>query len=530
MRRLAFLAIVLTAAVGTAAEPAPDVSAHKPKFITEYNLPGMDKKVSLDVIDAMDVVDLIKFLAVKGTLNVVVGKDVGGSSKIMLKDVALGEALEIVLAANGLAYEIRGNIIKVMSDKEYRDQYGEGFYERKQAKVIDLKYGTPSKIAIMLGEVKSSVGKIVHDDGTGTLVLIDTPEKIREMEDVIRQSELPTVSRVMPTVTTNIVLQYAKVEDVEAQITPLLSKEIGQVRSDKRTKTLIVTDLPNILVKVANLIASFDREQKQVFIEAKIVEVQLSDEFSMGVRWDHVFQGLNPRFALESSGLFPLLLDATSPRGQLSYHTIAAGGDLNAVVQALATVGDTKVLSNPHVAVLDGQEAVIKVITTQPYAELSFESGTTNVVGKTYKFVDVGVTLAVTPRINDNGFITVGIKPEVSSILGFYDDPTGQGKQGVPVVKKSTAETSVVVKDSVTIVIGGLIQEKKVKTISKIPLLGSIPLLGMLFRSEGTSLVNAETIVLMTPHIVDGTRGFAPAKHQKKALKGEAGFTGVDMP
>jgi type II secretory pathway component GspD/PulD (secretin) len=483
-------------------------------MITDYALTNLDRLVSLDVIEPMEVADLLKFLALKGDLNVIVGREVAGTTKLMLKEVALGEALEIVLAANGLAYEVKGNIIKVMTDKEYRELHGEGFYERKQAKIIELKYASPKNVALILAEIKSSIGKIVADDVTGTLVLIDTPEKILEMEAVIRKAELPTIQRQMPTVTTNFVLQYAKVEDLEPQVTPMLTRDVGQVHGDKRTKTLIVTDLPHIIARIAHVVAAFDVVKKQVFIEAKIVNVRLSDEFKMGVNWDYLFQGLDPRFSLSAASQFPLLdLADKARRGTLTYHTIAAGNDVNSVIEALQSVGDTKLLSNPHIAVLDGEEASIKVIQQQPYAELQFESGSTNVVGKTYKFIDVGVTLGVTPRINEQGFITVDIKPDVSSIIGTYDTAGGQG---VPIVKKSVAETSVSVKDGVTIIIGGLIDEVDTKETVGLPLLSRIPFLGALFRTTITVKQNSELIVLLTPRIVTGDRFFERSKDIKK--------------
>lgn len=522
MRRITFLMAILAAlAGGVRADSAVAANAvHQPKTITEYALTNLDKLVSLDVIEPMEVADLLKFLALKGDLNVIVGREVAGTTKLMLKDVALGEALEIVLAANGLAYEVKGNIIKVMTDKEYRELHGEGFYERKQAKIIELKYASPKNVALILAEIKSSIGKIVADDVTGTLVLIDTPEKIIEMEAVIRKAELPTIQRQMPTVTTNFVLQYAKVEDIEPQIAPMLTKELGQVRSDKRSKTLIVTDLPHIIAKVAHVVESFDGVKRQVFIEAKIVNVRLSNEFRMGVNWDYLFQGLDPRFSLSAVSQFPLLdLANNAQQGILTYRTIAAGNDVNTVIKALQTVGDTKLLSNPHIAVLDGEEASIKVIQQQPYAELQFESGSTNIVGKTYKFIDVGVTLGVTPRINEQGFITVDIKPDVSSIIGSYDTASGQG---VPIVKKSVAETSVSVKDGVTIIIGGLIDEVETKETVGLPLLSRIPFLGALFRTTTTVKQNSELIVLLTPRIVTGDRFYERSKDVKKLPRSAA--------
>lgn len=542
--REGLVVVTLLASAGAvlAQSPATNALDRKPRLLTEYGLPGLDKKISLDMPDAMDVVDLIKFLAVKGELNIIIGREVAGTSKLMLKDVTLGDALEIVLAANGLAYEIKGNIVKVMTDKEYRDLHGEGFYERKQAKIIELKYAKPGNMAQLLENIKSSLGKIVFDNDTGTLVLIDTPEKIKEMEEVIRKAEIPTVQRIMPTITTNFVLQYATVEEIEPKITPMLTKDVGDMRADKRTKTLIVTDLPHALKKIGDLVAIFDRAQQQVFIEAKIVQVQLTDSYRLGVNWDYLFQGLDPRFSLRPVsktsgvlGLDPAAAAAQGLGGSVTYHTIAAGADLNAVVQALSTVGKTRLLQNPHIATVDGKEATIKAITTQPYSELQYESGSSNIVGKTYKFVDVGVTLGVTPRINELGYITCDIRPEVSSVLNWYDanPATTEGNSGVPVVKKSYAETSISVKDGVTIIIAGMIDETESKKRTQVPFFGSIPLLGVLFRADEVIKENSEIIVLLTPRIVTGDKFFERSKDMKKPMKGAAntsvGLTATDM-
>lgn len=532
-------ALVVIVAVPSGYAQTPAAAAAKPHLISEYNLPGLDKKVSLDLLDSMDITDLLKFLATKANLNIIIGKEVTGSSKLMVKDVTLAEALEIVMAANGLAYEVKGNIVKVMTDKEYRDLYGEGFYERKQAKIIELKSAVPSRMAALLAEVKSSSGKIVFDDATGNLVLIDTPEKITEMEQVVRKAEIPTYQRVYPTVTTNFVLQYAKVEDLEPQVTAMLTKDngIGQLRADKRTKTLVITDFPNVIQRICDVVGIFDRPQKQVFIEAKIVQVLLSDDWHFGVNWDYLFQGLDPRFSLQpvsktfaaSAPSDLLAAGSKSTAGSLTYHTIAAGANLNAVVEALQKVGKTKLLQNPHIATMDGKEATIKAITTQPYSELQYESGSSNIVGKTYKFVDVGVSLGVTPRINELGFITCDIRPEVSSVLSWYNADASDvtGNSGVPVVKKSYAETSISVKDGVTIIIAGMIDEQQTKTRTQIPILGSIPLLGALFRYDSVSSINSETIVLLTPRIVTGDKFFERSKDMKKQVKGAPDAPGV---
>lgn len=486
-----------------------------PKRLVDYNLPGMTNKVYLQSTITWDVVQLVEFLAREvGLKNMVISKGVSGlTTKLRFDGVTAGEALEVVLSINNLAYEIKNGILTIMTDEEYKVTYGASFYDQKKVKVVELKYADPDRVGKMIASIKSSFGIIVPDPVTGTLILIDTPEKINEMQEIIAKADISTVSRILPTETKTFVLQYANVEDLQTQVTALMTKEAGSVRGDKRTKTLIVTDLPHNMVKIEQMIKLFDKSPKQVFIEAKIVETALNDDYSMGVNWEHLFQGLDPRFSLQSLSTPGL---PSVPALSLSYNTIVAGGDLQVVLEALKSVGETRILSNPNIAVLDGQEAKIEVVEDQPYKEVTLESGTTNITGVTYLFKKVGVSLAVTPRINDNRFVSVAVKPEISSISQWYD---GAPQEGTPVIRKALAETSVMVKDGVTIIIGGMIKDRKDTSSTKVPILGSIPLLGRLFSYDTVSSVNTETIVFLTPRIISGDEPFLLLKDMKKTPK-----------
>jgi general secretion pathway protein D len=204
----------------------------------------------------------------------------------------------------------------------------------------------------------------------------------------------------------------------------------------------------------------------------------------------------------------------------LSYKTVTAGGDLSLVLEALKTIGDTKVISNPQISVEDGPEAEIKVVRDQPYRLLQYESGSTNVIAVNYQFVEIGVVLKVTAKINDEKFITVDIKATISDLVDWYDySPGNEGLVGIPVVKKSEASTTVSVKDGVTIIIGGMIKEEKRKTEAGIPILRSIPLVGRLFRSTVERKKRIETIVFLTPRIITGEEQFLQISKTKKQLK-----------
>ena len=506
-RALAAVALTLgvSLSAGIGEEPATDAAPLRaaPRSLMEHNLPGLDAKVNLTSMEPMDVVQLIDFLAHRGGLkNIVIGRGVQGmTAKIRFDNVTVAEALEVVLSVNQLAYEIRGDIVTIMTDEEYKALHGVSFYDHKDVQIVTLQYADPARVAQMLATVKSAIGTVAADPVSGTLILVDTPAKIAEMRRVIASADIPTVARVIPTRSRSFVLQHADVDEMLKEVQAIASPEIGVVRADRRTRTLIVTDLEHKMGEIEKMVSLFDRPSRQVFIEAKIVETTLSDDFSMGINWRHLFDSLDPRYSIETvlSPVGPGAL--ASPAASLTYSAADSRRSLEAVVQALESYGDTKILANPHIAVLDGREARIEVVEDQPYKEVLLEAGTTNVTGVTYLFKKVGVQLGVTPRINDEQFIQVAVRPEISSISQWYD---GAPQEGTPVVRKAYAETAVLVKDGVTIIIGGMIQNRASTQRRQTPFLGRIPIAGALFRYETVSSVNSETVVFLTPRIVDG--------------------------
>lgn len=289
-------AILLTAATMVAAQSAPETNNEEilrsgPPSLRDYGIEGLDNRVNLKALEAWDVAQLVEFLAYRGGLkNIVIGKGVAGlTTKLKFDDVSVGDALEVLLSVNNLAYTIQGDIITIMGDAEYQQLFGTSFYDQKQVKILELKYADPVRVSTLLAPIKSALGTVVADQVTGTLILIDTPAKIREMEVVAMKSDISTVERQMPTETKAFVLQNAETSVIQPVITSILTPEIGNVRVDDRTHSLIVTDLPHKMREIEKMVTLFDRRPKQVFIEAKIVEVELTDDFRLGVDWNHLF-------------------------------------------------------------------------------------------------------------------------------------------------------------------------------------------------------------------------------------------------
>lgn len=454
-------------------------------------------KISLD-IKGMDIVDALKMLATRAGINIVVGKNVTGRATLFLKDVDIGDAFEIIILANDLAYEKKGEILNIMTQRDYELLYGERYEDKKQAKVISLKYARAADLSRALNQIKTSIGRVVVDESSNTVALIDTPQKIIEMEEFIKTTDLPIQTRVFG-------LNYAQADKLQAKIQEAITKGVGAVRIDERTNKIAVTDFPEKLDEIAKIISAFDEKTPQVLIDAQIIEIKPKDEFKMGVDWDY---WLKNNLKLVSS------MPTSSAVNKLSIGTAAKGtsnteaGDYKGIVDLLRTIGDTQILSSPRIAALNNQEARILIGTKEVYvSQTTSQGGTgTEVTADQVNFVDVGIKLYVTPTINRDGFITMKIKPEVSSVKTTYKYGTPQKE--IPVVETSEAETTVMIKDGVTIIIGGLRKDKKANEVNKIPILGDIPLLGFLFRRTSNSYEKTELVILLTPHILTGSEPY----------------------
>jgi general secretion pathway protein D len=181
---------------------------------------------------------------------------------------------------------------------------------------------------------------------------------------------------------------------------------------------------------------------------------------------------------------------------------VDAKRDFDILVKYLQTLGKTQVLSNPQLAVINNHEARIHVGEKQAYVTTTTTSGqTTNTVSEEVNFVDVGIQLSVTPTINDEGYVTMKVKPEVSSVVSTLTTPSGNK---IPIIDTSLAETTVMIKDGATIIIGGLRKEEKISNSEQVPILGKIPLLGFFFKSATNKTERTELLVMLTPHIVGG--------------------------
>jgi len=475
---------------------------------------GLSRKISLD-LRSMDIMDTLKFLSKQGDLNIVATKNVSGKVTVFLKDVTIADVLEIIMLTNSLACEKKAGIITLMTESEYEALYGEKYTNKKQTKTITLKYADPKRVGTILGSLKSSVGKVIIDDVTGMIILIDTPEKIKEMEEAAVKADLPTVSRVLPTVREAFELNYAKIGEIKGEITKVLTKDVGTIEIDERTNKLVVTDLPHNMEKIRSLVADFDAKTKEVLIEARIVEITLNDDFAMCVDWQKVY-GLASD-SLTFAGTFPFSAPASTASSMVLSVGTLADNKYEFALTLIKDYGKLKVVSSPHIVVCNNEEAKFMVGTREAYVTTTITTGdVTTTTSESVQFIDVGVTMYVTPTISKDGFVKMHIKPEVSSISDWLE--TTEGNR-IPIVDTSNVETDVLIKDGNTIILAGLIKTTADKSISRMPLLGSLPLVGKLFSNVSDLNSKKELAIFLTPHIIGGTDEMFKLKGEMKTRK-----------
>ncbi|MCX5716131.1 MAG: energy transducer TonB [Candidatus Omnitrophica bacterium] len=504
--RTIFIAVIISSFffnVSFSQEMVPPPQPQAAADAAQIQSAAASSKISLD-IKGMDITDVLKMLALRSGLNIVAGKNVRGKVTIFLKDVDMMDAMEIILVSNDLAYDKRGNIINVMTDREYEVLYGERFVDTTKLKIIKPRYVKAAEVSKALTQMKSRIGKIVIDDVSNTIIVMDSPQTVERMEELVKQMDMPTKTRVFA-------LNYAKAENIKTKVEPFLTKGIGTIQIDERTNKVIITDLEDNMPAIDSAIKEFDEKTKEVLIEAKILQITLNDEYKAGINWDVVFNGIRAQlgmnFNIITGNIIPTTA-ATSPTGGALHVGSLDKTNYEAMIKFLQTYGKTNLLSSPRIATINNEEAKILVGTNQPYATSQTTVGSAGAPVKSYQvtFLDLGVKLYVTPTINRDGFVTMKIKPEVSSLSGEYE--YGADKDKVPVVKTSQAETTVMIKDGTTIVIAGLIENRQEETVNQVPGLGSAPVIGPLFRNRSTGSESNpeknELVIFLTPRIISG--------------------------
>lgn len=290
-------------------------------------------------------------------------------------------------------------------------------------------------------------------------------------------------------------LKYIKVEKVQEILEAF--PEMGLIKIHEPSKTIIVQDLPENIEKLEALIGHLDTAPKQVLIEAKILEITLTDDMLLGVNWAKLLGDVS----LGTGGFSRAIIPTTVPVSPVPATGAGVFGNIitatgttkqfTAAVDALQTMTKVNTLSTPKILAIHGEKARVQVGGQQGYRVTTVNQGIST---EDIAFIDTGTILEITPYINEEGFILLNVHPNIT---------TAEIQLGIPVTKTTEVTTWLIAKDRETAFIGGLIQDIKTREKSMIPCLGSIPTLGVLFGKTYNKINKTELVVLITTQIVD---------------------------
>lgn len=384
------------------------------------------RRMSLDVQGA-EIQTVLRSLSEFSGKNIVASKEVKGVVTLRLRNVPWRHALDIVLRAQGLGTVEQGQTIVVSNLETLRKEE----MERRTAE--------------------------------------------RTQEEL-----LPLRTRIVP-------VGYANADEMAKSVEKTLTKR-GHIEVDKRSNSLLLTDIDDRLDQAESMVRSLDTKTLQVEIVARLVDVDVSSTRSLGIEWgaqnlDLFDAGVGEDIRVNARGV-------TNPVGTMRLGTVKSFGSLDAAIEALETQNKANIISNPRITTVNNREASVVVGQQIPLIVQDFAGNAVT------QLTTIGIKLSVTPHINVGNKITMDIHPEVSDLAS---QATVQG--GI-IINTTMADTRVMVNDGETAVIGGLIRSNESTTKRGVPILMDIPLIGNLFRSNSTTKAKRELLIFVTPKIL----------------------------
>jgi len=420
----------------------------------------------------------------------------------------------------------------------------------EEVEIVKLKYASATELVRIIDSINKSQGKantagksaprVVADDRTNSIIVSGDVKARKRLINLIERmdSELETSGN-----TRVIFLNYAKSEDlvkVLQGVSASIQAEGKSVTNSRQNKSrdvsidshedsnaLVITAEPDMMRSLEEVIRQLDVRRAQVQVEAIIVEVFEGDGTTLGVQWANE-KGGGTQFTNGVVGIGSLAVGAQQAQDQITTVTTVSNdgtpvettdtqlgdfttlasllGGVNgfllggvkdgwgAVLQAVSTDTNSNILATPHLTTMDNEEAFFIVGQEVPIITGSTTGSTNSNPFQSVSRQEVGIKLKVTPQINEGDAVQLLIEQEVSSVSGATSVDI--------LINKREIKTSVIVDDGGTIVLGGLIDEDVQESVSKVPLLGDIPILGHLFKSTSTSVRKRNLMVFIRPTII----------------------------
>lgn len=540
--------IVTTSSAATAPVSAPVESPAS----TEVR--AQNETISLNV-DNQEIRVILRNIADIYELNIVIPDDLTGTSSLNLRDVTWQQIFDIVLGEAGYSWRDEEGIIRIrMGTGDSNVALDPRVTIRPDGLIdVDFRSATVGGIVSAIGrsldlnvvmkpdpilesEMKDFRLKAVTWQQAMNAALNAYQYGYEDNESVLTIKSLADINAV-PDVSRVFQVKYSEASSIAV----LLEKQAGVTRvvTDSRSNVIIVTGSPARMSELKALIDTLDRPTPQVMIESRFIEVSQNDVKNLGVNWaslsgygidagplertfikqyqeddggaSEAMDGMSTSTTRSGSAgavtansvestinRLKSLVDNTI--SQKTDTAIFSADAFSVVLAALSTNTNSKIVANPTVVSLNGQEARIEIVDHYYLQEPGTVSNGVINPGEVIKLDPLpGIALAVTPTISGGDFISLRVKPQVNNKVAeqMFNNTV------IPVVRQRTAVTHVMVKDRETLAIGGLVDETTAKTTNKVPLLGSIPFVGRAFRHDSDQVMATNQIIFITASILN---------------------------
>jgi general secretion pathway protein D len=393
--------------------------------------------------------------------------------------------------------------------------------------------------------------KIIPDTRLNSLIIVATERETEEVKKLIQRLDVPPPTDVFPVHTfqcknqkavdlAGLLENFSKQRPLMAQAAPGAGPARGEGKeaevffiADEATNKILVSASPLDWEVYEQVLKELDQPQPQVLVEVWIVEISSEDQFGLGVEWEtqppsgdaRTGPSLQEAFGATSFGLGlgDVFTDQSYKRGlniavrSMTNTRITVGGktylipNIDAYLKALSDITTVNVIASPKILTLNNEDAEvdIKTVIKTATSEISGVGADREAVTQ-YRDTDVGIKLLFTPQINADGFVIMDVDLTVSNVVGA--DVTDAGL--TPPIAERITKNRVRVEDDHTIIISGLRRHDKTRTTTGVPVLGRIPLLGLLFRSSSTIDLKTNVMIFITPHIVTDTSAMEQVTQQ----------------
>lgn len=523
----------------------------KPGYVPPPKPKAKEQTYSVVVSD-VPVKEILFALARESKLNVDIHPAIQGNATLNAVDQTLPAILERLSKQVDLRYRIEGNILSIMPDFPSIRSYKVNYVNMERD--TDATLGVGSEISS--GASGSSTGSSSSSGGSKSTTTINSKSKINFWEllgdnirNILKTTKSQAASAEDRTARAEAfrLAQEDRLKQVEAvskagagaeklfqeafkSQNPALSESKDEVIINPVAGTITVMATERQHAYIQQYIDSvMSAVQRQVMIEATIVEVALSDNFKTGIDWSRLgshadLKGFTVRQNLLGSAnlLTPITTAGASavlgtPKFILGYNNTASPlGNIAASLSWLQTFGDTKVLSSPKIMALNNQPALLKVVDSEVYFKVEVTAATLGSSGAvispatyttTPQNVSTGVVMSVTPQINENGKVSLNVRPTISRVIDYVPDPNPDlAKAGVtnnvPRIQVREMESLLQVDSGQTVVLGGLMQDQVQNKDNNVPGIAKLPLIGKLFQAKDDTRKKTELVIFLRPIVI----------------------------